>query len=84
MSEEISMKGSTLYRIAFIVFIIGCLFNAFDSYVSHTVYYWLPQNQTERQWDTWLYLILAFILAVECVGLLMFKRMKLQLKKMES
>ena len=81
---QVSLRGSTVYRVAFLIFASGCLFNAFDSYVSHAVYYSLPPSEAQRQWDVWLYVALAFILIIECVSLLMFKRMKTQLKKMSS
>jgi|GEM_PF-2464558 hypothetical protein len=86
MAEEpnVSLKGSTLYRAAFLIFIAGCLFNAFDSYVSSTLYYWQRPNEEGRHYETWMYLILSVILAIECAGLLMFKRLKMHLKKLNA
>jgi len=81
---QVSLKGATLYRVAFLIFIIGCLFNAFDSYVSSSLYYSLRPNEEARHYETWMYIILAFILAIECAGLLMFKRIKMQLKKLKA
>jgi hypothetical protein len=81
--QTISLRGCTFYRVAFFVFIVACLMNAFDSYVSHTVNSYLSTGESgsSHLWDTWLYVLLAFILAIEGVGLVMFKEMKRQLKK---
>ena len=70
------LKGSTLYRLGFAIFIIGCLMNSFDAYKGyvHDINY--GATNAEGMYQTFAFLGLSFILVLEGVGLMMFKWVK--------
>jgi uncharacterized protein YjeT (DUF2065 family) len=83
MAETVTdLKGSTLYRTGFAVFVIGCLFNSLDAYkqyIHDTI--WHLTSSNEGMYQAWSFLGLSFILVFEGVGLIMFKWIKRQAAK---
>jgi len=73
----VNLHGATLYRVAFAIFVIACLLNAFDAYTAYVRISFnlssLVREPSTMLNECWAFLGLAFILTLECVGLMMFK-----------
>ncbi|HUO11080.1 MAG TPA: hypothetical protein VM008_22460 [Phycisphaerae bacterium] len=67
------LKGSTLYRIGFAVFVIGCLMNSFEAYKDYIHDTNFGSPSPEGMYQAWSFLGLSVILVLEGVGLVMFK-----------
>ena len=80
MSETpTDLNGSTLYRVGFAIFIIGCLMNSWDAYKGyvHDVNFG-GSPSPEGMYQAWSFLGLSVILVLEGVGLMMLKWVKRQ------
>lgn len=77
MAEKfIPTYGAVLYRLAFLLFIAACLFNAYDAFTTYTqAKYSLigGVNADEKLNESVAFLGLSVILTLECVGLMMYK-----------
>lgn len=77
MSEKtIDLRGSTLYRVGFVIFIIACGLNSFDAYVDYvnlTNHLSSGGDPDSAMGESLLFLSLGAVLVVEGVGLVLFK-----------
>lgn len=85
MAQQLPFSvGATLYRLAFAIFVIACLFNAYDAFITYTqANYNLISGVDTRDKinETIAYLGLSFLLMLEGVSLLLYKRVRNEIAK---